>query len=90
MRWLVAAGLAVVAIGGGSLVMREGDRVPQSATAVAPRAHSLALASGLDEMSDGSIVQLMSEMSSFDALPANDPEPVFTVETSLGDEEDSL
>ena len=90
MRWLVAAGVVLVAIGGGSLVVRDGERVQPSPTAAATPAHSLALASGLDEMSDGGIVQLMSEMSSFDALPTNDPEPVLAVETSLGAEGDSL
>src|SRR5688500_18437866 len=55
MKWLVAAAMAVVVVGGGSVVMRDGDGGNQPLTAPAPRAHSLALASGLDEMSDGSI-----------------------------------
>ncbi len=90
MRWLVAAAMALVVVGGGSVVMRDGDGAGQPLTAPAPRAHSLALASGLDEMSDGSIVQLMTEMNGFDALPANEPEPVFAVETSLAADGDSL
>lgn len=89
VRWLAAAGIALL-VGGGSVVMRHGNAVEQPSAAAAPRAHSLALASGLDEMSDGSIVQLMNEMNSFDALPANDPEPVFAVETSALADEDSL
>lgn len=89
-RWLAAAAIALVVVGGGSVVMRDRDGAEQPLTATASRAHSLALASGLDEMSDGSIVQLMNEMNSFDALPASDPEPVFAVETSLAADEDSL
>ena len=90
VRWLVAAGIALAVVGGGSLLLNERDAVVQAPTAPTTRTHSLALASGLDEMSDGSIVQLISEMSSFDALPANDPEPVFAVETSLPIDGDSL
>ena len=90
LRWLVAAGLALAVVGGGSVVMSERDTVVEAPTASPTRTHSLALASGLDEMSDGSIVQLITEMSSFDALPANEPEPVFAVETSLPADGDSL
>lgn len=90
MKWLVAAAMALVVVGGGSVVMQDRDVAEQPLTAAAPRAHSLALAGGLDEMSDGSIVQLMTEMNSFDALPANEPEPVFAVETSLAANGDSL
>ena len=90
MRWLVAAGFALVAIGGGAVVLSDRDVVEEAPIASAAPAHSLALASGLDEMSDGSIVQLISEMSSFDALPANEPEPVFAVETAVAADGDSL
>ena len=90
MRWLVAAGVALLVVGGGSVVMRDDSDVEPPSAILAARAHSLALASGLDEMSDGSILQLMNEMKSFDALPANEPEPVFAVETSLAADGDSL
>lgn len=89
VRWLVAAGVALAVVGG-SVVMNDREAVVQPPTAAATRTHSLALASGLDEMSDGSIAQLISEMSSFDALPANEPEPIFAVETSIPTEGDSL
>lgn len=90
VRWLVAAGLALVAIGGGSAVMTHGDGGEQVRLESAGRAHSLALASGLDQLSDGGLVQLMSEMSAFDGLPANDPEPVFADDAPIPTEEDSI
>ena len=90
IRWLVAAGLALVAVGAGSVVMRHGDVVEAPRSAIAGRAHSLALASGLDGLSDGGLVQLINEMNGFDALPASEPEPVFAVDTSSPSDQDSL
>ena len=90
MRWLVAAGFALVTIGGGAVVLSDRETVDEAPIPSVAPAHSLALASGLDEMSDGSIAQLISEMSSFDALPANEPEPLFAVETSVAADGDSL
>jgi len=90
VRWLVAAGLALVAIGGGSAVMRHGDAVEQVRSGSSGGVHSLALAAGLDGLSDGGLVQLMSEMNTFDALPASDPEPVFAEDPSIYAGEDSL
>jgi hypothetical protein len=111
VQWLVAAGLVLAVVGGGSLmVSRQGARTPQIATAIpdsskqvvakvpaesvppaigqtttnaaAPaHAHALALASNLDDLSDGNIQQLMSDMDQFDALPAAEPEPVIAVDS---------
>lgn len=90
VRWLVAAGLVLVAVGGGTVALRQGDVVTEPSSVSVPSANSLALASGLDGLSDGSLVQLMNEMSSFDALPDSDPEPVFAVDTSEPSGQDSL
>ncbi len=117
VSWLVAASLAVVVIGGGSLVltrqngpdvMREVAATPTPAvpkpaesTLVAPtksqsnatggsvvaagtaRPHALALAANVDDLSDGNLVQLMNDMSRFDALPASEPDPVISVDSGL-------
>jgi anti-sigma factor RsiW len=110
VTWLVAASLAVVVAGGGSVLMTRGPSqsetpsvaasIPQQAvqTAVAnvdsparvappvtddvSGEHSLALAGDMDGLSDGGLVQLMSEMKEFDGLPAAEPEPVFAVDTA--------
>ncbi|MEO8909400.1 MAG: zf-HC2 domain-containing protein [Gemmatimonadaceae bacterium] len=42
--------------------------------------HALALASGVETLSDNALRQLMSDMNSFDALPASEPEPVMNVD----------
>ncbi|HZE09294.1 MAG TPA: zf-HC2 domain-containing protein [Gemmatimonadaceae bacterium] len=44
-------------------------------------AHALALAAGVEELSDNDLRQLMTDMNNFDALPSAEPEPVFAVET---------
>ncbi len=44
-----------------------------------PRA--LALASDIDGLSDGNLVQLMNDMNQFDALPSTEPEPVIAVDS---------
>lgn len=110
VQWLVAAGLVLAVVGGGSLMLsRQGTRTAQVATAIpdtnklavakvptesvpalgqntpsaaAPvHTHALALASNLDDLSDGNIQQLMSDMDQFDALPSAEPEPVIAVDS---------
>jgi anti-sigma factor RsiW len=44
-----------------------------------PRA--LALASDVENLSDGNLLQLMNEMDRFDALPAAEPDPVLSVDS---------
>lgn len=109
VSWLVAASLAVVVLGGGSLLMIQqkpsAPRVvindgpdqpggtsrltlPKRATTVAqkspvmlePRPHALALAAGVDGLSDNNLRQLMNDMDGFDALPTAEPEPVISVD----------
>jgi anti-sigma factor RsiW len=89
LGWLVAASL-VVLVGGGSLLMRRGDVAEAPAAAVLAPVQGLALASGVEDLSDGVLVQLMNEMNGFDALPAADPEPVFAVDTTDAFGQDSL
>jgi hypothetical protein len=43
-------------------------------------AHTLALAAGVDVLSDSDLRQLMSDMDNFDALPTTEPEPVINVD----------
>jgi len=101
--WLVAAGLVFVVAGGGSVLMSRTDvaEAPSSvasapatpsapATVSSPATHSLALASGVEDLSDGGLVQLISELSEFDAIPAADPEPVFDVDATATMDQDSL
>lgn len=67
------------------------ERVRPTPGTSAPRAArtpTLALASGVEELSDGSLVQLMTEMNGFDALPATDPEPVLAVDSTDGFNQD--
>jgi anti-sigma factor RsiW len=52
-----------------------------SATTASPT-HALALATDVEALSDGSLVQLMNEMDRFDALPNAEPDPVISVDTS--------
>jgi Putative zinc-finger len=49
-----------------------------------PTTHALALATGVDALSDNNLRQLMNDMNSFDALPATEPGPVISVDTSDG------
>ena len=90
LKWLVAAGFALVAVGVGSVVMPDAEVATPSAVASAASPNGFALASGLDGLSDGSLVQLMNEMNNFDALPASEPEAVFAEEASTTTEQDSL
>jgi len=101
--WLVAAGLALVVASGGSVLMSRPDvaEAPSSvasapatpaapATVSSPATHSLALASGVEDLSDGGLAQLISELDEFDAIPAADPEPVFDVDATSQIGQDSL
>ena len=112
VSWLVAAGLMLAVVGGGSLVMSNRSSTPVSPIAaviadsnkvvVAPprsnngvaaagearpgvaieaQPHALALASNVDELSDGNLQQLMTDMDEFDALPPAEPEPVLSVDS---------
>ncbi|HEY3746765.1 MAG TPA: zf-HC2 domain-containing protein [Gemmatimonadaceae bacterium] len=51
-----------------------------------PVVHTLALASGVETLSDNDLRQLMTDMDSFDALPNAEPEPVMNVDN--GDNSD--
>ena len=123
VSWLVAAALAVVVIGGGSLVLTRpnnetarpavagntnppqvakpaeptpvGSRIPaagtndRTAVATAPtRPRALVLAANVDDLSDGDLVQLMNDMSRFDALPSSEPDPVISVDSGASLEQD--
>jgi anti-sigma factor RsiW len=62
-------------------------RVPASgvndvATIDQPVVHALALATGVETLSDNDLRQLMTDMDSFDALPAAEPEPVMNVDNA--------
>ena len=70
--------------------MRQGEVATAPAGTIAPSPNGLALASGLDGLSDGSLVQLMNEMNTFDALPHTEPEVVFAVDAATSTEQDSL
>jgi anti-sigma factor RsiW len=54
------------------------NQVVASAAVATP---ALALATNLDDLSDGNLVQLMNDMDNFDALPAAEPEPVIAVDS---------
>jgi anti-sigma factor RsiW len=111
VSWLVAAGLALAVVGGGSLVMSNQSSIPvtpiagviadSNTLAVAPpesvkgiaspeskttvttevQPHALALAANVDELSDGNLQQLMTDMDEFDALPPAEPELVLSVDS---------
>jgi anti-sigma factor RsiW len=59
------------------IVTPEGTSMPTK-----PTTHALALATGVDALSDNNLRQLMNDMNSFDALPATEPGPVISVDTS--------
>jgi hypothetical protein len=76
-------------------------RLPETEVAVAPspvtspnsaatpsHPHALALAADVDGLSDGSLVQLMDDMTAFDGLPAAEPEPVLSVDSGDGSGQD--
>ncbi|HXG70069.1 MAG TPA: hypothetical protein VNJ04_05580, partial [Gemmatimonadaceae bacterium] len=58
---------------------------PPATVANAELRPALALAGGLDDLSDGSLVALMTSMETFDALPAAEPDPVITVDPDTTD-----
>ena len=113
VSWLVAASLAVVVLGGGSLLMiqqkpsaprvviNDGPDqrgatsrltlskpvpsvVQKSPVVLEPRPHALAMATGVDVLSDNNLRQLMNDMDGFDALPTTEPEPVISVDNGDG------
>jgi predicted anti-sigma-YlaC factor YlaD len=43
--------------------------------------HALAVAADVDGLTDGNLVQLMSDMNRFDALPATESDPVISVDS---------
>jgi hypothetical protein len=43
--------------------------------------HALAVAADVDALTDGNLVQLMSDMNRFDALPATESDPVIAVDS---------
>lgn len=47
-----------------------------------PPAHVLAIAAGVDGLSDGDLRQLMNDMNGFDALPAPESEPVISIDAT--------
>jgi hypothetical protein len=47
-----------------------------------PTTHALALATSVDALSDNGLRQLMNDMNNFDALPATEPGPVISVDSS--------
>jgi anti-sigma factor RsiW len=64
--------------------VRNGGTPVKTAVATAsPRPRALALAANVDDLSDGDLVQLMNDMSRFDALPASEPDPVIPVDSGL-------
>ena len=60
--------------------------VPPKSTASSPTSapHALALASAVDGLSDTNLQQLMNDLNNFDALPATEPGPVISVDSSDG------
>jgi anti-sigma factor RsiW len=53
-----------------------------SAISTEPAPHALALATAVDGLSDNNLRQLMTDMNSFDALPATEPGPAISVDNS--------
>lgn len=56
--------------------------VNQVATVERPVVHTLALATGVETLSDNDLRQLMTDMDSFNVLPASEPEPVMNVDNA--------
>jgi anti-sigma factor RsiW len=52
-----------------------------ASSAVGIHTHALAVAADVDGLSDGNLVQLMSDMNRFDALPATESDPVISVDS---------
>ena len=49
-----------------------------------PTTHALALATGVDGLSDSNLRQLTDDLNNFDALPATEPGPVISVDNGDG------
>ena len=64
----------------GPVVVRGGVPLQSRVNIEPPRTHALALAAGVDGLSDKNLRQLMNDMNSFDALPATEPGPVISVD----------
>lgn len=62
-------------------------RSPSAIVATTP-APALALATDVDDLSDGNLAQLMDEMNRFDALPASEPEPVISLDSGYTTEQE--
>src|SRR5206468_11205965 len=68
-------------------IRKAGDTAPPAVVgrwtelSAASRPQSLALASDVDDLSDGNLVQLMNDMDQFDALPPTEAEPVIAVDS---------
>jgi putative zinc finger protein len=92
VSWLVAATLAIVVAGGGSLLLMQPKSGARAVAVDAPvsgvHTYALALAADVDGLSDGSLVQLMDEMNHFDALPVSEPDPVISVDSATNVEQD--
>jgi anti-sigma factor RsiW len=56
--------------------------VNQVATVEPPVVHTLALATGVETLSDNDLRQLMTDMDNFNVLPASEPEPVMNVDNA--------
>ena len=66
----------------GSVVVRGGVPLQSRVNIEPPRAHALALATSVDALSDNGLRQLMNDMNNFDALPATEPGPAISVDSS--------
>jgi hypothetical protein len=68
--WRAAAAIAVIVVGGTSVVMarQESPRGPDSASTVPPR--ELVVANGASELSDGELQVLLNDIESIDAVPS--------------------
>ena len=65
----------------GSVHAVAGDSQIPVRTVPVARPRALALASDVESLSDGNLVQLMNEMDRFDTLPAAEPDPVISVDS---------
>jgi anti-sigma factor RsiW len=70
-------------VAGATATREQSDAATPYVPATGPSS-SLAFAGNIDDLSDSSLVQLMADMSQFDALPATEPEPVFAMDGGEG------
>lgn len=66
----------------GPVVLRGGVPLQSRVKTEPLHTHALALAAGVDRLSDNNLRQLMNDMNSFDALPATEPGPAISVDNS--------